>query len=196
MHRRLSAVWPPTAPQSDGRFWQGRRQRCGLWPCCAVTARIRPGRRKLGSRWCTVAPRRSCPPSCVLWGRPPAPVSRNGVLLSRRGRSVPANASGFDTHRDAISSFFDCSLLGWASGRWGQRLRPAGRGASCAVTARHAGVRASGVLPALRRAGRGRSGDQFAACRMRRQQIARDPGEILMIHDHGRLRLPSIHRHC
>jgi hypothetical protein len=28
--------------------------------------------------------------------------------LSRRGRSLPANASGFDTHRDSISSCFDC----------------------------------------------------------------------------------------
>jgi hypothetical protein len=28
-------------------------------------------------------------------------VSRNGQLLSRRGRSLPANASGFDTHRDS-----------------------------------------------------------------------------------------------
>jgi hypothetical protein len=37
-------------------------------------------------------------------------VSQNGYLLSRRGRSSPANASGFDTHRDSISSRFDCSL--------------------------------------------------------------------------------------
>jgi hypothetical protein len=29
--------------------------------------------------------------------------------LSRRGRSLPANASGFDTHRDSITSRFDCS---------------------------------------------------------------------------------------
>eukprot|EP01047_Picozoa_sp_COSAG01_P103711 COSAG01_NODE_33137_length_569_cov_2.853191_1_plen_113_part_00 len=35
-------------------------------------------------------------------------VSQNGYLLSRRGRSLPANASGFDTHRDSISSRFDC----------------------------------------------------------------------------------------
>jgi hypothetical protein len=35
-------------------------------------------------------------------------VSQNGWLLSRRGRSLPANASGFDTHRDSISSLFDC----------------------------------------------------------------------------------------
>jgi hypothetical protein len=32
-------------------------------------------------------------------------------LLSRRGRSLPANASGFDTHRDSISSRFECSLF-------------------------------------------------------------------------------------
>ena len=31
--------------------------------------------------------------------------------MSRRGRSLPANASGFDTHRDTISSRFDCSLF-------------------------------------------------------------------------------------
>jgi hypothetical protein len=36
-------------------------------------------------------------------------VSPNGQLLSRRGRSLPADASGFDTHRDSISSRFECS---------------------------------------------------------------------------------------
>eukprot|EP01047_Picozoa_sp_COSAG01_P082572 COSAG01_NODE_16916_length_1194_cov_1.537900_1_plen_95_part_10 len=38
-------------------------------------------------------------------------VSQNGQLLSRRGRSSPASASGLDTHRDSISSRlsrFDC----------------------------------------------------------------------------------------
>jgi hypothetical protein len=35
-------------------------------------------------------------------------VSQNGQLLSRCGRSSPANASVFDTHRDSISSRFDC----------------------------------------------------------------------------------------
>jgi beta-glucosidase-like glycosyl hydrolase len=30
-------------------------------------------------------------------------------LFSRRGRSLPANASGLDTHRDSITSRFDCS---------------------------------------------------------------------------------------
>jgi hypothetical protein len=44
-------------------------------------------------------------------------VSQNGQLLSRRGRVVPANASGVDTHRDSISSRFDCSAaLGGAPG--------------------------------------------------------------------------------
>jgi hypothetical protein len=38
-------------------------------------------------------------------------VSPNGQLLSRRGRSLPADASGFDTHRDSISSRFDCRGL-------------------------------------------------------------------------------------
>jgi hypothetical protein len=37
------------------------------------------------------------------------PVSQNGYLLSRRGRSLTANASGFDTHCDPISIRFDCS---------------------------------------------------------------------------------------
>jgi hypothetical protein len=37
-------------------------------------------------------------------------VSQNGQLLSRRGRSLPAKSSGFDTHRDSISGRFDCSL--------------------------------------------------------------------------------------
>jgi predicted dehydrogenase len=40
-------------------------------------------------------------------------VSQNGYLLSRRGRSLPANASGFDTHHDPISSRFDCRFSGW-----------------------------------------------------------------------------------
>jgi hypothetical protein len=35
-------------------------------------------------------------------------VRQNGWLLSRSGRSLPANASGFDTHRDSISCRFDC----------------------------------------------------------------------------------------
>jgi hypothetical protein len=48
----------------------------------------------------------------------PPPVSQNGYVLSRRGRSLPANASGFDTHRDSISSRFDC--------RGGRRSRPDG----------------------------------------------------------------------
>jgi Ca2+-binding EF-hand superfamily protein len=38
-----------------------------------------------------------------------AQVSQNGQLLSCRGRSLPANASGFVTHRDSISSRFDCA---------------------------------------------------------------------------------------
>jgi hypothetical protein len=33
-------------------------------------------------------------------------VSQNGWLLSRRGRSLPANASGFDTHRDSTGTAF------------------------------------------------------------------------------------------
>jgi hypothetical protein len=33
-------------------------------------------------------------------------VSQNGQLLSRRGRSLPASASGLDTHRDPISMPF------------------------------------------------------------------------------------------
>ena len=36
-------------------------------------------------------------------------VSQNGYLLSRRGRSSPASASGFDTHRAPITSRFDRS---------------------------------------------------------------------------------------
>jgi NET1-associated nuclear protein 1 (U3 small nucleolar RNA-associated protein 17) len=31
-------------------------------------------------------------------------VGQNGYLMSRRGRSLPANTSGFDTHRDSLSS--------------------------------------------------------------------------------------------
>jgi hypothetical protein len=35
-------------------------------------------------------------------------VSRNGVLLGRRGRSSPANAGALDTHRASITSRVDC----------------------------------------------------------------------------------------
>ena len=41
-------------------------------------------------------------------GEVPPEVSQNGLLLSRRGRRLPANASGLDTHRDSISSRVDC----------------------------------------------------------------------------------------
>jgi hypothetical protein len=37
-------------------------------------------------------------------------VSQNVYLLSRRG-PVYRNASGFDTHRDSISSRFDCRAV-------------------------------------------------------------------------------------
>eukprot|EP01047_Picozoa_sp_COSAG01_P072318 COSAG01_NODE_11466_length_1928_cov_3.286495_3_plen_105_part_00 len=36
-------------------------------------------------------------------------VSPNGQLLGRRGRSSPANASGFETRRDSITSRFGSS---------------------------------------------------------------------------------------
>eukprot|EP01047_Picozoa_sp_COSAG01_P055514 COSAG01_NODE_6190_length_3803_cov_3.030238_2_plen_148_part_00 len=39
-------------------------------------------------------------------------VSQNGWLLSRRGRSRPASVSGFDTHRDSITSCFELAHLG------------------------------------------------------------------------------------
>jgi hypothetical protein len=43
-------------------------------------------------------------------------VSQNGWLLSRRGRSLPANARGFDIHRDSMSRRSDCR---WSStSRW------------------------------------------------------------------------------
>eukprot|EP01047_Picozoa_sp_COSAG01_P015988 COSAG01_NODE_808_length_13418_cov_9.469631_9_plen_265_part_00 len=48
------------------------------------------------------------PPGLGATGDPGAQVNQNGSLLSRRGRSSPANASGLDTHRDSISSRFDC----------------------------------------------------------------------------------------
>ena len=35
------------------------------------------------------------------------------VLLRRRACHVPANASGFDTHRDSITSRCDCSFFGF-----------------------------------------------------------------------------------
>jgi hypothetical protein len=63
---------------------------------------------------------RLCAPRSWTWTRTPRrwstnPVSQNGYLLSRRVRSLPANASGFDTHRDSISSRFDCSPDHWAA---------------------------------------------------------------------------------
>jgi hypothetical protein len=42
--------------------------------------------------------------SQLLPGEAGAQVSQNGWLLSRRGRSLPASASGFDTHRDSIQA--------------------------------------------------------------------------------------------
>jgi hypothetical protein len=52
------------------------------------------------------------------WDGALAQVSPNGQLLSRRGRSLRANASGFDTHRDSISSRFDCRCLRRAAASW------------------------------------------------------------------------------
>jgi hypothetical protein len=43
-------------------------------------------------------------------------VSQHGWLLSRRGRSLPANARGVDIHRDSMSRRSDCR---WSStSRW------------------------------------------------------------------------------
>jgi hypothetical protein len=53
-------------------------------------------------------------------------VSQNGQLLGRRGRSLPANDSTFDTHRDSITSRFDCTRRGCVSSR-----RPSTGGAWC-----------------------------------------------------------------
>jgi hypothetical protein len=47
-------------------------------------------------------------------------VSQNGWLLSRRGRSLPANAGGCDTHCASISSRLDTSSAGR---RWRRRRR-------------------------------------------------------------------------
>jgi hypothetical protein len=65
--------------------------RCGRW----TAARSREGRSSCGWR------------SAFR-----AMVSQNGLLLGRRGRSLPANASGLDTHRDSIRCRFDCRRLG------------------------------------------------------------------------------------
>jgi hypothetical protein len=46
-------------------------------------------------------------------------VSQDGQLLSRRGRSLPANASGLDTHRDSITSRLDRSWTGTGEGSRG-----------------------------------------------------------------------------
>jgi hypothetical protein len=53
-------------------------------------------------------------------------VSQNGWLLSRRGRTLPANASGVDTHRASISS------------RCGQVSSPTGAAAAAASAAEQA----------------------------------------------------------
>eukprot|EP01047_Picozoa_sp_COSAG01_P090596 COSAG01_NODE_22408_length_857_cov_1.055409_1_plen_202_part_10 len=55
-------------------------------------------------------------------------VRQSGELLSRRGRSLSANASGLDTHRDSISSRSGCSASGRSSWR---RPRPPHRCACC-----------------------------------------------------------------
>jgi hypothetical protein len=54
-------------------------------------------------------------------------VSQNGQLLSRRGRSSPADASGVDTHCDSITSRFDCSAPSAASSWQQQSPWAAGR---------------------------------------------------------------------
>jgi hypothetical protein len=56
-------------------------------------------------------------------------VSHNGWWLRRRGRSSPANARGLDTHRDSISSRFDCRCGKTAS----PPAAPARRGAAPSV---------------------------------------------------------------
>jgi hypothetical protein len=70
----------------------------------------------------------------VAWRREEKEVSQNGWLLGRRGRSLPANASGLDTHRDSISSRFDCRLARprprrrrRRRRRWPRRRRPTRR---------------------------------------------------------------------
>jgi hypothetical protein len=51
-----------------------------------------------------------------------------GWLLSRRGRELPANASGLDTHRASISRRFDRVQVGWDSNDYqidvGESKRP------------------------------------------------------------------------
>jgi hypothetical protein len=80
-------------------------------------------------------------------------VSQNGYLLSRRGRSLPANASGFDTHRDLISSRFDCrartappsraEAATSPSGSGDGRMRPRSRRATSWASTRRACSRAA-----------------------------------------------------
>jgi hypothetical protein len=73
-----------------------------------------------------------------------AEVIQNGYLLSRRGRSLTANASGFDTHRDSISIRFDCRACAdrtcTASTRWGA----GGAAPRCSTLARTSGSRCAG----------------------------------------------------
>eukprot|EP01047_Picozoa_sp_COSAG01_P065278 COSAG01_NODE_8790_length_2657_cov_14.786943_1_plen_152_part_00 len=62
--------------------------------------------------------------SPLLPGEAGAQVSQNGwLLLSRRGRSLPASAGGFDTHRDSITSRVE--PLGHAKTSAPQLTRPA-----------------------------------------------------------------------
>ena len=64
------------------------------------------------------------------------------AALSRRGRSLPANAGGFDTHRDSISSRCDCrpprALQAPAAAA--HRPAPAGGGAPGAVSSQPAHI--------------------------------------------------------
>jgi hypothetical protein len=104
-------------------------------------------------------------------------VSRNGWLLSRRGRSLPANGSGFDTHRDSISSRFDCRRTGWRRlVRWQRRGLPRRCGAvtalrrlrrccvaACMCMRMHAQAAADPVPPPRWMGGAGRGGEGWAA---------------------------------
>jgi hypothetical protein len=82
-------------------------------------------------------------------------VSQNGQLLGRRGRSLPANASGVDTHRASITSRSDCRAptgapgcaTRWtrASGSWRTRSWR-----SCGAQGRATRARPSGTPPTRR----------------------------------------------
>jgi hypothetical protein len=108
------------------------------------------------AKWCRkcnglfVQPSRGAPcPGAhanFLWVKPSSElvaqleVGQDGWLLSRRGRSLAPNASAFATHRNSVSSRFDCRTSSPRVALAGTRRPPLCR-ASAAVRRARGGCR-------------------------------------------------------